>query len=91
MGKSSISNRRTENGTPIIEKAPLKKQYGIYTFIDEDGNIVEIKKEKDERKPYEKAVDVKETVLSDGIWVIGVQDTVAMGAGDLTACYAIYI
>ena len=92
MASSNITNKKTQTDTsPQISKAPLKKRYGIYTFIDEDGNITEIKKDLEERETYEKATDVKEKVLSDGVWVIGVQDTVAMGAGDLTACYAVYI
>ena len=92
MGKSSLPNRKTTSAKdiPEITKSKLNKNLGVYTFIDEDGNVVEIKKEKKSIKKYYPNEPTKVDNVIGDVYVIGISDTIAMGVGDATMAYAKY-
>lgn len=89
MARSNFPGNTGQN--PTSSKAKLNKNLGVYTFIDEDGNVRQIKKEKKSiTKYYPNAPSKVETIVGDYA-VIGVSDTVAMGVGDDTMAYAEYV
>lgn len=104
MARSNIPNKKTGNTTPVpkISKSKLNKNLGVYTFIDEDGNVTQIKKEKKSIKKYYPNEPSKvETVIGD-IVVIGISYDddppgtpgtagTAMGIGDNVMAYAQYL
>lgn len=87
----SKSNFNKNNTTPETSKVKLNKELGVYIFIDEDGNVKQIQKEKKDRKKYYPNIPTKVDDIIGDVYVIGVSDTVAMGAGDNTMIYAKYI
>ena len=72
-------------------KKILDKETGVYIFIDDQGNVRQVTKEK---KTLDKFYHDKPTAVDNiigDVWVIGVSDDIAMGVGDETASYAKYI
>jgi len=91
MAQSNFPRRGTGPAIPETPKSPIIPKLGVYTFIDEDGNVTQIKKEKKEITMYYPNTPSKiETVIGD-VFVIGVSDTIAMGIGDNTMAYAKYV
>jgi hypothetical protein len=93
MARSNLPNSKTgaKKAVPDIKKSKLNKNLGVYTFIDEDGNVTQIKKEKKSRqKYYPNEPSAVETVIGE-IYVIGVTDDIAMGIGDNVMAYAQYL
>lgn len=85
------SNLSKPNEIKNVAKILFDKNLGVYTYIDENGNVTQIKKEKKDRKKYYPNAETNvEGILGD-VYVIGVSDTVAMGVGDDTMAYARYI
>ena len=82
---ANATNKNLPNAS-AIPKDPNDK-LGIYNFIDEYGNLTQIKKKKLTRDVYKQAP--LEAIESD-IYVIGVNSVDPMGCGDDTPAYAIY-
>ena len=67
-----------------------QKDEGVYNFVDESGNLTEIKKKLLERdKYYADALSKTDQIIGE-VYVIGVNSVDPMGCGDDTAAYAIY-
>ena len=88
MGKSNINNTNTADTKKT--KAVLNKNLGVYTFIDEDGNVTQIKKEKKNKKKYYPNEPTKVDEVIGEIYVIGVSESIPMGVGDNVEAYAKY-
>lgn len=81
----------TASGQTITLTA--QTNYNVYNFIDEFGNVTQIKKEgKTRLKYYPDALTLQEQLMEP--WVIGVSEDVPMGCGDVESntemAYAIY-
>jgi len=88
MGKTDIPNQNITVTPPEIQEPNL----GIYNFIDESGNLTQIKKKLKKRAPVPIEANL-EALISEPT-VIGVHETIPMGCGDLNSgtemAYAIY-
>lgn len=90
MGRSNFPGKKPQE-IPQQKKAKLNKKLGVYTFIDEDGNVTQIKKEKKSiTKFYPNEPSEVDKIIGEYA-VIGVSDTVAMGIGDNIMAYAEYV
>ena len=89
--KSNFPRRGSGSTPPKLEKSKINPNLGVYAFVDKDGNVTQIKKDKkDTEKYYPNEPSKVDTVLGD-VWVIGVSDDIAMGVGDEVMAYAKYI
>lgn len=73
----NLSGQITINNTP--------KNLGVYIFVDENGNVIQIKKE--DRK---KIIIYPEKEMEMDWTVIGVSDDTAMGVSDTMMAFANY-
>ena len=86
MTQSNFSKNTETTGTTTA----TEKKLGVYTLIDESGNVTQIKKERKSRKKYYPNAATKvETVIGE-VFLIGVSDTTPMGIGDNIETYARY-
>ena len=84
MARSIKSGSSNESN---ISKSKVKNNLGVYIFIDESGNVTQIKKEKRTRDVFN---ITDEVTLLDEYYVIGVSDTDPMGIGDDLMAWAVY-
>ena len=89
MGRSNFPG--DEPQAPQTTKAKLNKKLGVYTFIDEDGNVTQIKKDKKTTTKFYPNEPSKTDKIVGDYAVIGVSDTIAMGVGDSVMAYAEYV
>ena len=85
MNINPYTGQTTSNNTVTTSVATSVKNFGVYTFIDENGNVTQIKKQdkiKLLRSPE---------ILNQMEWiVIGVDDSTAMGTTDEEVTFAKY-
>jgi len=91
MARTELLNQKDVNAT--TNSLPTQEpNLGIYNFIDESGNLTEIKKKKRKNSPVPTEANLEELVAEPT--VIGVSDTIPMGCGDLNSgtemAFAIY-
>jgi hypothetical protein len=90
MGRLTITATDINIITPITGTTV---KYNVYNFIDEFGNVTQIKREEKTRiKYYPDVVSLQEMLYEP--FVIGVSDDIPMGCGDVLSTsemvYAIY-
>ncbi len=101
MARSNLNKNTT---TSNLKKATLNKKLGIYIFVDDDGNVTQIKKDKKIRTKYDPNEATKVDTTIGVVYVIGIDGegpigedgstigaTTAMGIGDTTEAYAKYV
>lgn len=90
MGRLATSNTIDANALTAVTSETIN--YGVYNFLDDSGNVTQIKKSvtKERLLFYPDAVNVQKIEPT----VIGVSDTNPMGTGDVGSnseqVYAIY-
>jgi len=90
MARSNFPGTKPQ-AKPQQQKAKLDKKLGVYTFVDEDGNVTQIKKvKKSITKYYPNEPSNVDKIVGDYA-VIGISDTIAMGIGDDVMAYAEYV
>ena len=99
MARSNLPRRGSGPANPETEKSKLNPNLGVYTFIDEDGNVKQIKKEKKNITMYYPNAPSKIDSILPDFCVIGIyggnsectsSEGIAMGIGDNLAAYANY-
>jgi len=91
MSQNYLPKKGTRPEVPATEKIKLTPELGVYTFIDKDGNVKQIEKEKKTNTKYYPNTPSKVEIIVEEYAVIGISDTVAMGIGDQTMAYAEYV
>lgn len=73
-----------------ISKPAVNKNTGVFTYVDEFGNVRQIRKEKRATKKFTQEPSNIDKIIGVPT-VIGVSDTIPMGIGDYLMAYALYI
>lgn len=98
MGRSNLPGKgKTYRTAPTKKSSKLNKNLGVYTFVDEDGNVTQIKKvKKSITKFYPNEPSKVESIVGDYA-VIGVASIdsgdasdIAMGVGDANNGVLVY-